>query len=119
VRAAIRTFRKAERSAIAKIAAGTVAFTVATLTGARALTAIGGIASARVRVTAYKAGYRHLQLGVAGAVAADLISGATAEEGFSQSTRNHEQLNTEVEKCKARFSQAFHDTMRIMISTPW
>jgi hypothetical protein len=115
----IRKFRKAERAAIAKIAVGTVGFTVSTLTAARGISAIFGIASAPVRVTAYRSGYRALQLGTAGSVAANLISGVTVGEGFSQSSGNHEQLGKDLEDCKTKFTRADHSTTRLMFATPW
>ena len=66
-----------------------------------------------------KLGYKVLQLGAAGSMAGNLMSGYAVGEGFNQSFQNHADLDKELEKCRNKSPQANHATRWLYIKTPW
>jgi hypothetical protein len=121
VTAAVRKFRRADLSAIAKIAAGTVGTTLAArgaLSAGRAnASGVNGVARAGARVTRYGTRYRVGQaIEVGGAVAA-VFTGQAILDGFNQSSRNFAALDKDINLCKGLSPQADHSTMGIRLTT--
>jgi hypothetical protein len=122
-RSAIRTLRRAEYKAIGKIAVGTF-FTALTAgvgaeAGAANAAAVAGARSVWARIVGYSARYRLGQALAVGSSVIGIFTGATAYNGFIDSSRNHAQLDQALAGCRSQFPQANHSTLGVFVTTYW
>lgn len=118
-RAAIQTFRHAERRAIGKIAAGTFLTALAGGAAIEASTANTIVGSAGWRVVSYSARYRVGQLIGYGAPVAGAFTGALAYNGFQNSFANNAQVDKAIADCAAKTPLADHGTWGLFFSNPF